>query len=107
MSMVGRSLAASRRRAGLTQRRLAEIAGVPQSTVARIESGDIEPRASTLRTLLRACGADLEVSERLGVGVDRSVIVERLGLRPVERLLELERAWEEIVAIRSAARVRR
>jgi transcriptional regulator with XRE-family HTH domain len=91
----------TRRRARLTQRELAARAGVPQSTVARIESGAIDPRASTLRVLLRACGADLEVVDRLGVGVDRTTIRGRLELSPGERLRELERAWADVSRIRS------
>jgi transcriptional regulator with XRE-family HTH domain len=100
------AIRAARQRAGLTQRELARRAGVPQSTVARIELGAIDPRASTLRVLLRACGADLEVVDRLGVGVDRSTIVERLRLTPGGRLRELERAWANLSGIRSRERSR-
>jgi DNA-binding XRE family transcriptional regulator len=38
----------ARRSAGLTQRQLAERSGVPQPTIARIESGKQMPRADTL-----------------------------------------------------------
>jgi transcriptional regulator with XRE-family HTH domain len=94
----------TRRRARLTQRELAVRAGVPQSTVARIESGAIDPRARTIQLLLRACGADLGVVDRLGVGVDRTTIRERLKLSPGQRLRELERAWADVSRIRSRAR---
>ncbi|RLF21563.1 MAG: hypothetical protein DRJ68_03175 [Thermoprotei archaeon] len=40
--------------AGLTQRELAERAGVSQSLIARIESGTVDPRLSTLRRILKA-----------------------------------------------------
>ncbi|MDH5816105.1 MAG: CBS domain-containing protein [Candidatus Nezhaarchaeota archaeon] len=40
--------------AGLTQKELAERAGVSQSLIARIESGTVDPRLSTLRKILRA-----------------------------------------------------
>jgi predicted transcriptional regulator len=100
---AGLMLAAARRRAGLSQRRLATAAGVPQSTVGRIEAGLIDPRASTLRTLLRACGEDLEVVTRLGIGVDRSQIRERLALSPRERLDEAVRSWRAIERIRGRA----
>jgi len=42
-----------RKRAGLTQRELARRAGVSQSLIARIESGAIDPRLSTLRKILK------------------------------------------------------
>ena len=54
-------LRTERRRAGLTQRELARRTGVPQSTVARIERGQTDPRASTLNTLLIGCGGSMTV----------------------------------------------
>jgi predicted transcriptional regulator len=76
----------ARRRAGLTQRELAAIAGVAQSTVARIESGAIDPRVSTLDGLLRSCGEELRAVERIGVGEDRSLARESLRRTAAERL---------------------
>lgn len=76
----------ARRSAGLSQRELAERAGVPQSTVARIEGGDVDPRVSTLAKLLQTSGYGLEALPALGVGVDRTQIVERLKLSPRERI---------------------
>ncbi|RLE74581.1 MAG: hypothetical protein DRJ44_07250, partial [Thermoprotei archaeon] len=43
-----------RKRAGLTQKELARRAGVSQSLIARIESGSVDPRLSTLRRILQA-----------------------------------------------------
>jgi predicted nucleotidyltransferase/DNA-binding XRE family transcriptional regulator len=54
-------LQAERHRAGLTQRGLAQLTGVPQSTIARIETGQTDPRASTLNTLLIGCGRSMTV----------------------------------------------
>ena len=98
------ALAAARRRAGLTQRALAAAAQMPQSTVGRIEAGLIDPRASTLRRLLRECGEDLEAMPRLGIGVDRSQIRERLALTPRQRLDEAARAWRATATILGRAR---
>lgn len=82
---IARILREARRGAGLTQRQLAERAGVPQSTVARIESGGIGPRWSTVEGLLRASGTVLELERGAGRGVDRSQIRELLRLTPLER----------------------
>jgi transcriptional regulator with XRE-family HTH domain len=75
----------ARRRAGLSQRALARAAGMPHSTVARIELGRLSPRTDTLERLLRAAGRTLATEPALGVGVDRSQIRELLRLTPGER----------------------
>lgn len=82
-------LRGARKRAGLTQRSLAARAGVPYSTVARIETGAVNPRAATLDALLRGCGEGLEARDHLGVGVDVTLIDEQLRLGPEERLDKL------------------
>jgi transcriptional regulator with XRE-family HTH domain len=61
MGMSGQLLREARRRAGLTQRALAERAGVTQPTVARIERGDSRPSLDRLLTLIRVCGLDLDI----------------------------------------------
>ena len=94
----------ARRRAGLTQRDLAERAGLPQSTIGRIEAGSIDPRASTLRRLLRACGSDLETAPRLGEGIDRSQIRGRLGRSPSQRIEDLTAAASAIRRLTDLAR---
>ena len=69
----------------MTQRELAARIGVPQSAIARIESGVVTPRVDTLDRLLAGCGQGLESRPRLGVGIDRSTIRELLALSPIER----------------------
>jgi transcriptional regulator with XRE-family HTH domain len=101
------ALRGARHRAGLSQRELAALAGVPQSTVGRIEAGLIDPRASTLRALLERCGADLEVAPLLGVGVDRAQIRERLARTPAGRLADLTAAAEALRGLTGRARRRR
>jgi transcriptional regulator with XRE-family HTH domain len=53
----------ARLEAGLSQRELAEQAGVTQSEIARIESGKREPSIPTLQKIL--AGAGLELRFRL------------------------------------------
>jgi predicted transcriptional regulator len=43
-----------RKRLRLTQSELAELAGVSQSLVSQIESGEVDPRISTLRRIIEA-----------------------------------------------------
>jgi transcriptional regulator with XRE-family HTH domain len=69
----------ARRAAGLTQRRLAELTGIQQAAIARIERGQIQPRTDTLDRLLRAAGWDLYLAPRPSGEVDRAEI--RLAVR--------------------------
>ena len=80
MSMAGRMVREARGRAGLTQRQLAARSGIPQETIARIERGRADPRMNTLDRLLAACEFGLEVMPRLGIGIDRTQIHERLSV---------------------------
>ncbi len=98
---------AARRQAGLTQRQLAERAGVPQSTVGRIENGSLDPRTGTLDRLLKACGRELHAVPRPGEGVDRTQIRERLRLTPTERVDHAVAAARNIERFRGAARRKR
>src|SRR5919109_1034787 len=83
---TARLLRSARRRAGLSQRALAAAASVPQATVGRIEAGLVSPRADTLAHLLRAAGHELSLERRLGDGVDRTLIRDRLRMTPRERM---------------------
>jgi transcriptional regulator with XRE-family HTH domain len=83
---AARMLRHARRAAGLSQREMAGRAGVPQSTVARIELGQLNPRVDTLDRLLRAAGQQVVVQPIGGEGVDRTQIRELLLLSPLERI---------------------
>jgi predicted transcriptional regulator len=76
----------ARRRAGLTQRELANLAQVAQPAIARIESGAVSPRLRTLLPLIAATGYRLELAPRIGEGVDRTLIRGSLARSPEERI---------------------
>lgn len=82
----------ARKRSGLTQAELATRAGVPQSTVGRIESGARVPSTALLERLIRAAG--FEVRAELGEpdpGTD-SLFERTLRRTPRERLADATRA---------------
>lgn len=89
---AGRVLRYARRQAGLTQRALAAKTGVPQPQIARIESGAVSPRLDTLERLMAGIGVALEVSPRIGDGVDRSLIRASLARDPETRIRAAEAA---------------
>jgi transcriptional regulator with XRE-family HTH domain len=106
MSMSGRMLRHARARAQLTQRELSAKVGIPQETIARIETGRVDPRVGTLDRLLEGCGFGLEHLPRLGIGVDRTVIRRLIELTASERLelgIANDRAMVERWQIRRVA----
>jgi transcriptional regulator with XRE-family HTH domain len=61
--MIGGELVReARRRAGLTQRELADRAGTTQSAIARLESGRNSPSFEQVERLLKLCGFSMIVS---------------------------------------------
>jgi len=79
-------------RAGLTQAELAERAGVSQSLIARIESGKVNPRVSTLVRIYQALEEFME-EELTACEVMSSPVVYVL---PSSSLLEVARLmWEK------------
>jgi len=76
----------ARRRAGLSQRELADRLGCRQATIARWERDDRHPSLTETRAAIRACGLDLAVNL---VNEDRSwwpQIAMALERPPAERL---------------------
>lgn len=88
----------ARRRAGLTQRELSARAGVAQPAIARIERGSVSPRLDTLDRLLSATGHGVELTPRIGQGVDRSLIRAALSRTPEQRVLAAGRDGRNLIA---------
>jgi transcriptional regulator with XRE-family HTH domain len=90
----------ARATAGLSQRALAELAGVAQSEIARIENGRQEPSFSRLEQLLRAAGYDMKIQLVAHDEHDEQLIDEMLRLTPRQRLESLEEQGEFFAAAR-------
>jgi transcriptional regulator with XRE-family HTH domain len=81
----------ARRRAGLTQAQLAERAGVPKSTVGRIESGARVPSTEMVERLVLAAGLTVSISlSETDPGTD-SMFERTLRRSPAERLADATR----------------
>jgi predicted transcriptional regulator len=91
----------------MTQRELAALARVPQPAIARIERGAVSPRLSTLLPLIEATGFALEITPKVGDGVDRTLIRSSLERSPEERILAAGAAATNLAAFVDAARASR
>ncbi len=54
---------------GITQRELAEVSNVNLRTIQRIESGEVNPRSSTLKVLAKALGVSFNDMGRKAIGI--------------------------------------
>ncbi len=56
---------------GLSQRDLAELCDIPQSSIARIETGKITPRLDTLLKILKQLGLTLSVTDSASFAIGK------------------------------------
>jgi len=65
ISAIVGAMIEKRHRMELSQRELAELCGIPHSSVARIESGKTVPNLSTLLKIFKRLGLSLTVSGKV------------------------------------------
>jgi XRE family transcriptional regulator, regulator of sulfur utilization len=61
---LARQFAALRRERHMTQKQLADLSGINQAEISRIERGQANPTAATLGALTRALAADVQLVAR-------------------------------------------
>ena len=81
----------ARRRAGLTQADLVRRAGVPKSTVGRIESGARSPSARMVERLVHAAGLQVSVTLMEPDPATDAMFERSLRRSPKERLADATR----------------
>ena len=59
---AGRLVRAARQRKGLTQQRLAEVAGTSQAAISQIERDEVSPTVETLNRIFEAMGEAIQLS---------------------------------------------
>jgi transcriptional regulator with XRE-family HTH domain len=103
MAGIGNDLVReARRRAGLSQRALAERAGTTQSAIARLENGGATPSFDTVRRLVRHCDLDVEVALLPRDDSDLAQARRLSQLTPAERLDRAERVAAQLRRLRPA-----
>ena len=90
----------ARRRAGLTQAALAELAGTTQSGIARWESGVTAPSLDDVRRLVRLCSLDLEVAIVPRDESDWTQVQRLLDLAPQQRVERHQRVVAQLRGLR-------
>ncbi|MBM7515591.1 helix-turn-helix transcriptional regulator [Nocardioides nitrophenolicus] len=83
----------ARIRTGLTQQQVADAAGVPRSTIARIETGRMQPSIPTLSAILIAIGLDIRM--RLDLFDDHDRVLDRRAAADPDLQAEREAALDE------------
>lgn len=102
---AGNLLRSARAKKGVSQARLAELAGVPRSTVERIEAGTRQPSLITLSRLLAA--VDLEMRIRLDDYDDHDDVLDAnyAAMTPEQRAAVDARYEAMVAAFRDAQSV--
>ncbi len=86
---------------GLSQRGLAAAAGVPRSTVVRIEAGTMQPTLPTLQRILIAAGQEMRI--RLEPYDDHDDVLDNLAALDPDRAARAKAGADEFAARMRAA----
>ena len=86
---------------GLSQRGLAAAAGVPRSTVVRIEAGTMQPTLPTLQRILIAAGQEMRI--RLEPYDDHDDVLDNLAALDPDRAACAKAGADEFAARMRAA----
>ena len=94
----------ARRRAGLSQVKLARRLSIPQSQVSRWERGAVIPSFETIQRVVRACGLELTIGIANRDDSYDFFIARALDRSPAERIADAAERAHGFGAIRAAAR---
>lgn len=101
--VVGRLVLALRERSGLSQEALASKVGLTQSTLSRIERGQVQPDLFTFRQLAGALGLSVgELSHYVEEAMRRTEQAARRAVGPAERKQEAS-WWQTALAVAGLA----
>lgn len=104
--LAGNVLRVARAKTGMTVAQLATLAGVPRSTVERIEAGTRQPSLVTMGKLLAAVDLDLRIHLEPYDDHDDVLDARRAALNPAKRAVAEARQDALVAALRAAGAVR-
>ncbi len=102
--LAGNLLRRARAEKDLTQRELASVAGVPQSTVARIESGTQQPSLPLLARILAAVDLEPRIALAPYDSHDDVLDATEARLHPAERVAQRQAQDLFLAALKAGAR---
>ena len=76
---IVQALIDTRKNAGLTQKQLSERAGIAQSDISKLESGDGNPSLKTLKRLAAAMDMTIKIEFTPSVGNNRAHIAQAVS----------------------------
>ncbi len=91
MIVTGKTLKDMRNEAGMSQQELARLAGISQAHVAKIESGKVDPRLSTVNRIISVL-TGRETGTRCSDIMTRSMVLAKCD-EPVEKIVKVMRSF--------------
>lgn len=95
-------IAEARKRAGLTQAEVARRLGTTQSAIARLERGDNDPSWDRVRSIVDACGLELNVALNDPDPAELATLRRNLDLSTDERWTRIVNSGRFVLAGRAA-----
>lgn len=105
-TVAGSLLALARVRLNLTQRQLAARAGVAQSTIARIESGRVDPGFESVQRILISVGLEPRIHLENLDGHDQLLLEQHSRRNDNERQRVEERHRTNVAGFKSAREIK-
>lgn len=100
LQAIARQLQEARKAKGYSQRKLAELTGIPQNHISRIENGQVDIRLSSLLELADVLGMEFGLHAKSS-DVEKEE-PSRIGMRKLDRYYEASALRQEAKKIRQS-----
>jgi len=95
-----------RKKLGITQKKLAELVGVSQPLIARIESGDLDPKLSLVKRIFEVLGE----LEGKGINARKIMTTPVISVSPDDKIMDIvdlmrERGFSQLPVLKDGAKL--